>query len=270
MKRTVLIVFAAFLMAGAVQAADFAVNPDPPMTSTGSPFVPDLPNITQSADPVNVVAGSVACVSGGISSDNYFLRRFFLNADHGITLQYNVTSVDYGIESVNVYIGTTAPITINTYSIANGAAFTFANMTQLDTVTRNFPDGTALVVENFVVAGSILNPATEDLVVAWYNPDVTATGDYGMWPGSNSAGETQPSYLASVGCGLNEPGTLASIGFPNMHLVMTVNGDEQVVPTPTNPPIQAGEPVPAMNRFGIIAMVVLLVGVAILVMWRRS
>jgi hypothetical protein len=269
MKRTALIVFAALLAAGAVQAANFETNPNPPTASSGAPFVPDLPNITQSTDPVNVVTGSVACVAGGISSDNWFLRRFFLNTDHGINLQYNVTSVDYGIEAVNVFVGTTAPITVSTHSIPNGAAFTFANLTQLGTVTRNFPDGTALVVENFVVSGSILNPSTEDLVIAWFNPDVTAGGDYGMWPGSNAAGQSRPSYLASVGCSLPEPTDIASIA-PDMHLVITVNGDEQVVPTPTNPPIQAGEPIPAMNRFGIVAMVVLLVGVAILVMWRRS
>jgi hypothetical protein len=41
-------------------------------------------------------------------------------------------------------------------------------------------------------------------------------------------------------------------------------------PTPTPPPATAGEPVPSLNTYGIIAMVVLLVGVAVLVMWRRS
>ena len=146
MKRTVLIIFAAVLVAGAVQAADFATNPNPAATSSGAPYVPDAPNITQSTDPVNVVAGSVACVSGGISSDNQFLRRFFLNADHGIVVQYNVTSVDFGIESTNVYVGTTAPITMTTYSIASGAAFSFANMSQLGTVTNNIPDGIVAMV----------------------------------------------------------------------------------------------------------------------------
>ena len=159
MKRTVAIIFVALLAVGAAQAADFATNSNPANPPSGGPYIPDLPNITQSADPVNVVTGSVACTNGGISSDNHFLRRFFLNGDHGIIVQYNVTSVDFGIESVNVFVGTTAPITMSTYSIANGAAFTFANMgPALDSPTRNFPDGTALVVENWVVAGSILDP----------------------------------------------------------------------------------------------------------------
>ncbi|HSN55034.1 MAG TPA: hypothetical protein VLT32_10190 [Candidatus Sulfomarinibacteraceae bacterium] len=41
-------------------------------------------------------------------------------------------------------------------------------------------------------------------------------------------------------------------------------------PTATPPPAVNAEPVPSLNTYGIIAMVVLLVGVAVLVMWRRS
>lgn len=269
MKRTVAIVFVAVLAAGAVQAAEFSTNPNPANPPSGAPYVPDAPNITQSTDPSTVAAGSIACGSGGISSDNHFLRRFFLSGDHGISVQYNVTSVDMGIESVNVYVGTTAPITVNTYSIASGAAFTFANMTALDSSTRNFADGTSLVMENWVVGGSVVDPVGTDLVVSMFYPDTVDA--YGIWPGSNSAGQTQPSYLASVGCSINEPSDIAGIGFPNMHLVMTVNGDEQVVPTPTPPPPSgAAVPVPSMNTYGVVAMVLMLIGVAVLVMWRRS
>jgi hypothetical protein len=269
MKRLVLFTIVGFLAVGAAQGAEYTANPNPPTVSTGGPYVPDLPNITQSVDPTTVVGGSIACSSGGISADNHFLRRFFLNTDHGIAVQYNVTSVDMGIESVNVYVGTTAPIQVNLFSIANGAGFTFANMgSAIGTVTRTFPDGVSLVVENFPVTGSILDPVGEDLVVEMFYDDVTATGDYGIWPGSNSAGETRPGYIASVGCATPEPATLASLGFSDMHLVMTVNGDEQVVPTAT--PSGAGEPVPAMSGYGIFLMIALLVGVAVLIMWRRG
>ncbi len=55
-----------------------------------------------------------------------------------------------------------------------------------------------------------------------------------------------------------------------MHLVATVNGDEQVVPTPTPPPAIAGEPVPALGTFGTVAMALILVGIGILLMRRRT
>jgi len=47
--------------------------------------------------------------------------------------------------------------------------------------------------------------------------------------------------------------------------------DNQVQPTPTPPPPSgAAVPVPSLNNYGILSMVLLLVGVGILVMWRRS
>ncbi|MEE4271855.1 MAG: hypothetical protein V2I67_09275 [Thermoanaerobaculales bacterium] len=268
MKRSVLVICVAFLAAGAVQAAEFNTNPNPLNPASGTLYLPEDPNITQNSDTSTVTELlGVACGAGGISAENYFLRRFFLNADHSIALQYNVTSVDLGIESVNVYVGTGAPISANLYSIANGAAFTFANMTQIGTNTRDFPDGTALVVENFPVTGAILDPMGEDLVVAMYFPDTVDA--YGIWPGANSNGQTQPCYLAAVDCGVAEPTAFGDIGFGDVHWIAVVNGDEQVVPTPTAGPT-GGEPVPALSSYGIVAMVLLMVGVAVLVMWRRS
>jgi len=271
MKRLVLITVVGLLAVGTAQAAELGVNPNPPQNPSGPGYVPDLPNITQSVDPTTVTAATgVACTNTVAVSDNHFLRRFFLNADHGITVQYNVTSVDFGVESITYVNGTSAPVEMRTYSIANGAAFQFSNMTQLDSTTRNLPDGTALSIENFVVGGAIIDPVATDLVVDMFWADATTNNDWLGYPGANSSGETQPSYIASVGCGLADPVTYSSIGFPDAHLVVTVNGDEQVVPTPTPPPATAGEPVPAMNRYGIMVMIGLLIGVAILVMWRRS
>lgn len=44
-----------------------------------------------------------------------------------------------------------------------------------------------------------------------------------------------------------------------------------VVPTPTPPPpLGAREPIPTLGTFGIIAMIMMFIGVAILVMYRRS
>ncbi len=50
--------------------------------------------------------------------------------------------------------------------------------------------------------------------------------------------------------------------------VMCMQFFDPTQPTPT--PSGAAVPVPSLNSFGIIAMVLLLIGVAVLVMWRRS
>lgn len=265
MKRTVAIVIVALAAVGFAQAADFTTNPNPANPPTGTPYTPDLPNITQSNDPATVEAATgVACTDQVTIADNHFLRRFFLNADHGILVQYNVTSVDFGVESAT---GTNALVNMDLYSIANGAAFTFANMTQIGTTSRVLPDGTSLSIENFVVSGSIVDPAATDLVVDMFWPD---SDTWLGFPGANTSGETQPSYIASVACGLPDPASYASIGFPTVALVVTVNGDEQVVPTPTPPPATSLNPIPALGSYGIIAMVLLIVGVAVLLMWRRN
>ncbi len=270
MKRLFLVAVVLVALTGMVQAAEIAVNPNPPAVASGENTPHRAPNITQSIDPNTVVSGSIACTAGGIASDNTFLRRFFLNADHGISIQYTVTSVDAGIESTTDYAGNGIPVTVATYSIANGAAFTYANMTMLDSTTVDLTDGIALQILNWAVGGAIIDPVADDLVVALSWPDVTTSSDFSIWPGSNSAGQTQPSYLSSEGCGLSEPTDIGAIGYPDMHLVFTVNGDEATQPTATPNPGAGGAPIPTINRWGMMAMVGLLLGVAVLVIIRRK
>jgi len=272
MKRTVLIIFAAILVAGIVQAAEFAPNLNPAAPPTSGPFSPDLPNITQSNDPLTIAAGSLACADSGppqSTTENHYMRRFFLNADDGIVNPYDVTSVDFGVESATV-ITAGVPLNITLYTIANGAAFTFANLTQIGTASTTIPDGTSLQMFNLAVSGYVDDPIGKDLVVDIWTPDGTVGPDFSLFIGSNGSGETQPGYLAAADCGLTEPTAISSIS-ATMFLVMTVNGDEITGPTPTPPPPSgAAVPVPSLNKFGILAMVLLLVGVGILVMWRRS
>ena len=61
------------------------------------------------------------------------------------------------------------------------------------------------------VTGAILDPMGEDLVAAMYFPDTVDA--YGIWPGANSNGQTQPCYLSAVDCGISEPTAFADIGF---------------------------------------------------------
>src|SRR5690606_28587580 len=51
-----------------------------------------------------------------------------------------------------------------------------------------------------------------------------ATGGV-FYIGSNGAGQSAPSYLAATDCGISEPATTDSIGWPDMHIVMNVSGD---------------------------------------------
>jgi len=47
-----------------------------------------------------------------------------------------------------------------------------------------------------------------------------------FFSGSNNFGETGPTYLAAEGCGITTPTTVASLGFPDMQLILIANGTD--------------------------------------------
>lgn len=232
-KKFVVLSFVVVVSVGLCQAAELTVGPrfaKPVVVSTAGV---DLPNITQSTDPVTILGGSVACAAAPNTAQNQWLRRFFLNTDHGIVQQYDVTSVDWAIGDITLNDPAASdPVgTVNVYALANGAGFTYANMgAALGTAALSLTQAMAATIVNFPATGSIVTPAATDLVVEI----VMADGQGGTVPtdlwdvraGVNSAGELQESYIAAATCGITEPTTQTSIGFPNNHLVLTVNGNE--------------------------------------------
>ncbi|MBB5209465.1 choice-of-anchor J domain-containing protein [Chiayiivirga flava] len=161
---------------------------------------------------------AVACSpdSGVTTSDNQFLRTFALN-DFGITDAFDVSEVTIGVEQLDVE----ADVTINLYTLTG--AFTYANLTPIGTTTQTLQpqDLTNVTIP---VTGTV--PANGTLVVEIVPPDLSGVGAF--FPGANSAGQTAPSYLASAGCGLADPATYASIGFPQVHLTMSVTSNEDL------------------------------------------
>lgn len=94
-----------------------------------------------------------------------------------------------------------------------------------------------------------------------WGTETVQTGAEGVWqnPG-DGFGNGCTSWTPRSGCGYTE-----------LDYSFLLNGTEAVGPTPTPPPpAGAAVPVPAMSNFGMVAMILLVIGVAILVMWRRS
>ena len=221
--------------------------------SVATGFVEIAASITQSTDTATVSPGnSVACPG---DNDSY-LRRFDLDGEFGIVDPFTVESVDYGVEtSVSA-----TNVQVNLYSIPDGAALTFANLTSIGSVTLPaFPDTTAAVI-NTPVAGTIADPVATDLVVEVFAPDFT--GGYTFFIGSNANGQTAPTYLSSPVCGAPEPTDTALIGFPNMHMVMVVNGDV----ADATPVIE----IPTIGQWGLGLLATLLLLGAFFLMRRRS
>ena len=192
-------------------------------------------SFTQSTDPVTIDAlNSVSCNAGGLHADNSYLRRFDLDGDHGVVTPLTVLSIDTGVEVSAGAGGGPQPVTANLYTIASGDALLFGNLALIGSAAFNMPgDGSVdLTVVNIPVVGFVDDPFGKDLVVELFTPDGQAVG-HSFFLGSNAAGQIGPTFLASAACGVNEPADVASLGFPTMHWVLTVNGD-----TVTSTPVE--------------------------------
>ncbi|MCH8568917.1 MAG: T9SS type A sorting domain-containing protein, partial [Balneolales bacterium] len=177
----------------------------------------------------------VRCGSAAGTAANSFLRTYTLT-DFDIESGFEVTAVQFGLESITG----TLPVEARVYLLEG--AFTFANMTLLgssspvNVSTSNNETVITIPVEAEVPAGSTI-------VVEAFVAESTGND---LFPGTNSAGQTAPSYIASVACGINEPSTYASIGFPDAHLILNVvgnAGDGLFVFEPSQGTIASGESV---------------------------
>ncbi len=171
--------------------------------------------LTHSTVPNQITApNTIACGVQGqpFTRGNQFLRTFAL-PDFGIAGGFDVQSVSFGVEVLSV----ATDVTINLYTL--DGPFLYANLTLLATRTVDLSAQTAQFVTVPIAAGV---PAGATLVMELVAPDLNGVGR--LYPGSNSLGETAPSYLASSTCDVDEPATYASINAPQVHLVMSVTG----------------------------------------------
>jgi hypothetical protein len=203
--------------------------------------------ITQNVDPSNVTAGpfNISCPT----PPTQWLRRFALAADHGLSGNVNVASVEIGVQQSTAG----QPATINLYSLGTGDAFTYANMSLVGTVDLSVGAQSQTLLSTDV-CGTV-NADTDDLVVEI----VGALSGFNFVPGANAAGETAPGYIASNGCGLGDPSTYDDVGFPGIHLIMTVCFGGP-----------CGTEAPALGPLGALLMIVALGGGSAFVARRRQ
>jgi hypothetical protein len=215
-------------------AQNFSVNPNPPTETYGQISMTEGggTTITHSVDPNTVTGGnSILCLDTGpplANADNGYWRSFVLT-DFGITIDLFVTMVEIGIESATSGDGTgTQPLTCNLYITDGVAPFPAGfpgSLSLIGTHSMDVPDQ-ALTLFQIPVIGSAT--AGSELVVEIAIPNTVGGENHLFFIGSNALGQTAPSYISSVDCGSGVPDDLADIGFPNMHIVMSVTGNEVV------------------------------------------
>ena len=163
-------------------------------------------SLTQSTSMDVVPLSGVACPGG----DNFLYRVFDLTA-MGVTEPFTVTSIDFGIET-----STPRPSTVTLYTLSG--PFVVANLTQVAQVPFAITGQVGVVVN--VPISHTFQP-TDVMVVEWAYDNA---GGGATFFGGNGLGQTAPTYVRSIFCSLPEPADLATIGFPDSHWALTVNG----------------------------------------------
>jgi hypothetical protein len=188
------------------------------------------PTITESTSQAIVEGNSVSCNNGVGHADNSYWRAFDMNTFTG-GQEYNITSIEFGIESAVSGSGTGQPVTVNLYT-NSGTPFPGGTRTLLATSgSINIPDQAAAIFS--VPLAATVPAGTLELVMEVFTPNGQDVGNL-LFIGSNPDPETRTSYISAEECGNSDPVPVADIGFPNMHYVFNVNGScPSGSPTPT-------------------------------------
>ncbi len=221
--------------------------PTPTPTPTPSPC---LTMLTQSASQTPV-PGSISCAGPPtfFHHDTSYWRAFDMATLTGGS-EYKVTSVSFAIEQAihsTPAPGTptptpgngtptptppptpgTQPVIIRLY-IQTSGTFPAGSRSLIASTELYLPNqsGTLLTVPLVVTVPA----GTPQLIMEVYTPDGRLAFNRFLI-GSNSSGQTAPSYFSATDCAVPTPTDLANVGFPNMHVILNVHG-ACATPTPT-------------------------------------
>jgi hypothetical protein len=163
----------------------------------------------------------ISCGTQGVSTaDNSWWRRFYFDEHPQVGASASIESVTVSSGSIAIPGG--LPITINLYTIPHATpidTIPTASLTLIGSANATITDTLASIT--VPVTGTVHDTAGQDLVVEYFTAGNASGGQF--FPGANDTPETHPTFLSSATCSLLDPGTAASVGFPDFHLTMVVN-----------------------------------------------
>lgn len=199
-----------------------------PLSADGSAPADATPvavTLTQSSSQEITPQNSVACVEQDANGnpiehrENSFYRVFELEA-MGVSGRLETSSVAVAIQSA-ASPNPNQPMSVRLHTLA-GNELEVDRLSEIGRADVTVADQGAGVLDVPLAATA---EAGSKLVVEIFLPDAAGGGNL-LFPGSNTAPQTGPTYLRApvAGCDLVEPTDLADIGFPDMHLVVSVTG----------------------------------------------
>lgn len=190
-----------------------------PLPDGGDPG-PTARTLSQSTDNTILQGNAKACVNGdNHHSENSYYRVYDM-VGLGINGAFTVTSVDVGIETASGS-GGTQPASVKLYTLSGN--FVLANLMLLTSVDLVIENQT-LTVLNVPIDNQVI-PGGATMVVELLTPDGRGT-DETFFIGSNTAGESAPTFVRAPVCGVTQPidADGAPVNAPNMNIVLNVNG----------------------------------------------
>ncbi len=233
--RAALLLLAACASAGRPELGDDAppgidapIPIDAPPRSDAAIDAPMPITVTLSETQAQLVLPSphtVMCNNGTETAENHYYRVFPLTS-FGISSAFHTQRVDFGTELVTgapqiatVNVGTYAgAVTTTTMALDPTLATTIASTNAVMPVSASAQAITAPITVTIPAGGSVY--------VEVVTPSELGTGRAAVL-GSNETTETLPSFTSSpdTDCMNLTPSSFAAIGFPKVHLVLTVTGD---------------------------------------------
>jgi hypothetical protein len=218
-------------LAGTASAQQLSRSGLAPGSQALAPWAPMVTQtITQSVSPTVTAANSVSCNGGSpgfLHTDNRYFRAFTLSTFKNLTQpQFRVDAVNFGVETANDAAGAGQPVTVNLWRSTTNPP-TLASLTAVSSDNFTVPDQTNSIFTANIASQPVFIVATDILVAEVFTPSGQATNN-SFFIGSNAGGQTGASYILATSCGISEITNLASIGFANMHIVMSITGNNQV------------------------------------------
>ncbi len=153
-------------------------------------------------------------------TENSFYRTFRLS-NFAIQGNFTVSSVTVGVDNATAGTGGLQPATIKLHKLVGPPVV--ANLREVASRDISLPDQ-SLGLLTIPISGSF--KPNQTIVVELHIPDGRPTND--TWDfGTNSAGQTAPSYFLAADCGYPEMTDISTLGFGERDYVMFVTGTQE-------------------------------------------
>ncbi|AXJ00796.1 Por secretion system C-terminal sorting domain-containing protein [Cyclonatronum proteinivorum] len=165
---------------------------------------------SNSQDPTS---SGIRCGADTTTALNRFLRTYTLT-DFDIEGGIEVTALQFGL-----LLATGSPLNSFARVYLLDGDLSYDNMTLIG--ESAFPIDSSSDASVITIPVSATVPAGSTIVAEIEVPESPVSD---MFPGSNEAGQTAPSYIQAPDCGIDTPTTIESLGFPEVAHIVNVIG----------------------------------------------